>query len=87
VPNEHYKSTGYGWVAQRGVLALVQGYGLWFANEISWRAERVKIAALCLDVALGKEKVARIAEEMEVPAMSYQEMVDFSTYAGIRVGI
>jgi hypothetical protein len=68
------------------VLALVWGYGLWFANEISWRAERVKIAALCLDVPVGEEKVALIAEEMEVPAMSFLELVDYSTYAGMSVG-
>lgn len=67
----------------RMILALVWGYGDWYANELSWRAEKMRIAALCSGGSC--KSVEPLASVLAVPALTLEEMREYAEYAGMRL--
>lgn len=65
------------------VVALVQGYGRVIVHDTTYRAQKMRIAALCSDGKHTRELVEAHADNLGIPALSLKEMEEYAEYAGI----
>jgi hypothetical protein len=78
-------TTGRQWEVEptAPLLALVQGYGTVIAHDTTYRAQKMRIAALCSDGIHTRELVEAHAEALGIPALSLPEMEEYAEYAGV----
>lgn len=70
---------------QWAVVTLVWGYGRWFANDLSWRAERMRIAAFSAASPTGHKALEGHSRLHNAPILSAVEMREYASYAGANL--
>lgn len=64
------------------VVGLVQGHGRGVIHDTTYRVQKMRIAALCSDGLHTGELIKSHAQLLGIPALSLEEMKEYSEYAG-----